>query len=136
MAKLIQKYQGEDIKINFKYRDKATKALIDIDSIDELVVLLYTSDGAQIKGFYKTNLTGSYTSSLDTGSLSLLTRIDNYQYYGWIQSGETKNAQPGTIKSETKFLQYYPELSQSKLDNIAKSDIFELVKANNIKNVI
>lgn len=134
MAKLVSKYQGEDIKINFKYRDKNTKQLINIDNIDELVVVLYSAGGDKIKQFLVANLTGSFTSSL-SGSYASMSRVTEYEYYGWIESGETTNIQPGIVKSETKFIQYYPELSQSKLDTVAVADVFELVKTKFVKYV-
>ena len=131
MAKLVTKFQGEDIKINFKYRDKSLNSLINIDTIDDVIILLYSSDGEIAKQFRKTASTGSFAEL--TGSYTQLTRVDPYQYYGWIESAESANIPAGIIKSETKFLTANGELDQFTQDTIAVSDIFELREVKAIK---
>lgn len=83
----MDKFQGEDIAFSVKiWTDNTKTQLLDLDSISEMVVYIYT-DGCKKAMFSKT-----YKSGYDK-----LLRVSNTEYSGIIDSSVTTLLAPGAL---------------------------------------
>lgn len=119
------KYQGDDITLYIKFKDKDTGVYKSLSMFSDVIVYAYTNYQSLV-------VKGSYVQK--TGYVSLNV-IDEYTYEFIIDSSYTVRMDPGALQMEINFVKSSTnsDILDGKYNIIAKSPAIMSISKSNIK---